>query len=268
MSNDAAEQPLDLAPFDMLTQKEQWAHLSQYHKTWQLSHGLNSKSRKDDMERAHRRSHMNDVGMGSAHTHTAVAALNQPPGDDVSGSDLTGSDLSRPLNTTQRRALKDLVENDFLTMRAEIEQMAADMAQQRRVELTREWAERGADADAFERRGAELMTTYRKDAAALIAEARIAGVDLSMPNIKDSYPSLEAKVTGLNETIRAAENEVDADRRRALNTLERQRLTAQRKVLLTGVTEEALAVLDTIPTAQALMLEAAAQRVERAAVTG
>lgn len=259
--------PIDLAPFELLSQKEQWRHLNGYHE-YPMRRHLDSKSRKSAYEDAHSMSHLQDASIRRPHTHTAVAAASEAPEDPTSGKDLDGVDLSKPLNVTQRRALRDLVENDFLAMKAEINQMADDMAKQRRDELTREWAARGADADQFERRGAELMETYRTAGAALIAEAQAAGVELAMPRIKDSYPSLEAKVTGLHEALREVEQEVEADRRRALNTLERQRLTAQRKVLLTGVTQEALNILDTIPTASQLMLEAAAQRTERTAVRG
>lgn len=244
---------LDIAPFDLLNQKEQWSHLQRWHReTWKLSNG--SKTSKSDMTEWHMNAHLTGTSIGKDHTHTAVP----PKTGDVKTEGLGGLNLSQPLNASQRKNLKELVENDFLALRAEINQFADDMARQKRGEIERDYKARGADSTTFMAKARDLAKAYRNGADALVLEARQAGVEIKVPEIYSR--DVEVKVSGLSSALREAEAEVDADRRRALNTLERARLTAQRRVLMTGVTEEALAILDTIPNAHTLMVEAAAQR--------
>lgn len=246
------EEPFDIVPFDLLKQTEQVTHLRRWHTNlWRA--GIDTKTSKAVMAEWHTKSHLAGENTSKPHTHTAVA-----PRGDASAEELSAMDLMKPLNASQRKALKDLVENDFLALKAEINQFADDMAAQRRTEINKEWAAKGADKTTFYAKGQELMAAYRNGADKLVMEARTAGVEFTMPAI--GTREMEAKVPGLQTALKAAEAEVDVDRRRALNTLERARLTAQRKVLMTGVTEEALAILDTIPNAHALMVEAAAQR--------
>jgi len=118
-----------------------------------------------------------------------------------------------------------------------------------------------ADADLFKDRALAIIQDCRSAIDTLVIEARGKGVELS---VQEHYSgrTTEAKVAGLQAAIKAAEAEVEADRKRALNTLERARLTAQRKVLMSGVSEEALTILDTIPNARTLMVEAAQQRIQ------
>lgn len=245
-------EPIDLAPFDLFTQKEQVAHLQRWHNNlWRA--GLDSKSTKATMEKWHTDAHLQGENVLRPHTHTSVA-----PKSDDDPADIGPMDLTKPLNASQRKALKDLVENDFLALKAEINQFADDMAAQRRQEINADYAARGADQTTFFTKGRALMQQYRVGCDALVLEARQAGVELKMPDIYSR--EIEAKTSGLQTSLRAAEADVDADRKRALNTLERARLTAQRKVLMSGVNQEALSILETIPNARSLMIEAASMR--------
>lgn len=249
---DAVDQPLDVAPFDLLSQKNQWEHVNRFHNTWEMRGQLNSKSRKDAMETAHSRSHLEDVGVRKHHTHTAVEPAAQ-------STEVAPLDPSKPMSATQQRRLEKLVDNDFQALQAEIDQMAADLAKEKRHELTKEWNDRGSNADAYVTRAQTLVREHRSAVEALVIDARSKGVELTVP---EEYRSQEikAKVAGLKDAISTAERDIEADRRRALNYLERARLTAQKKVLIAGITEEGFALLQEIPDARTLLMRAQQER--------
>lgn len=250
---DQTQEPLDIVPFQMLTQKEQWDHLQRFHTKMYYELSKASKTPKAEMEEWHAKVHLAGTNMRHPHTHTAAV-----PQKGQKSTELAPMDLTKPLGASQRKALKDLVENDFSALRAEINQFADDMARQKREEIQADYAARGADQTDFLARGRKLMNDYRVGCDQLTLEASRAGVELKMPGIYTR--DIETKVNGLNTAIKLAEAEVDAERKRALNSLERARLTAQRKVLMSGVNEEALAILDTIPNARDLMVQAAQER--------
>lgn len=254
-----ADTPVDIAPFDLLTQKEMYAHLKTHHV---MPYEVNTKTSKADLEVIHQTMHAGTIhpryaASRSPHTHTAV-----PQGK--AEVDLTKGGI---LNSTQRKALKDLVDNDFLALKAEINQFANDLAHQAREKVRAEWAAKGADKEVYRLKANALISNYRNERDRLIMEARVAGVEVKMPNIDRYNSDVEAKVNGLKEAIDAAIAVVEEDRRRALTTLERQRLTAQRTVLMSGVNKDALAILDTIPDAKSLMVEAAKQRTDMQGIT-
>lgn len=257
--NIETEEAIDLAPFELLTHDQQWAHLRKFHRV--PHYRLNTKSRKGEYEAWHYNAHLKGEGIREDHTHGAYV-----PKGDQPRTDMEPLDPSRPLNASQRKALKDLVDNDFLALRSEIQQFATDMARQRRDELRTEWADRGADPASFITRAEALAQEYRVAADALRLEARRSGIDLDMPTLYQD--KIKARTDGLAEAIREAEQEIKADQVRALNTLERARLTAQRKVLMSGVDQEALSILETIPTAHDLMIQAAAERGPREVTVG
>lgn len=190
--------------------------------------------------------------MRRSHTHTAV----EPPAHSTEVAPL---DPAKPMNATQQRRLEKLVDNDFQALRAEINQMADDLAKAKRYELTKEWNDRGSNADAFVTQAQTLIREHRSVIDALVIEARSKGVELEVP---ESYrqQDIKAKVAGLKDAIKAAEADIEADRSRALNHLERARLTAQKKVLLAGITEEGFKLLEEIPDARTLLIQAQQER--------
>jgi hypothetical protein len=265
---DDVKERLDLAPFESLAQKEQWSHLGSFHRVWNHTNNLDSKSRKAHYEEWHRKAHLEGFDQAKSHTHTAVNALSQDAQAELPKGVEDDLGLDKPLNASQRKNLKDLVDNDFLALRAEIDQFADDMAQQKRSEIRGEWADRGASADDFVRRARDLMKVYQDATDALVIEARAAGVELDVAEFAQYQKGdVSAKVPRLDTAVKDAEREVEADRRRALNTLERARLTAQKKVLMAGVDPQALGILQTIPNARDLMLEAAAERTRQQLTT-
>lgn len=161
------------------------------------------------------------------------------------------------LNASERKALKELVDNDFEMLKQEMAQMASDMAANAVAEVEAEWATRREAWKDFRHKAQRLLDKQDKARRALIREAEEAGVRL---RLMDGYgrAAIEAEVKGYEEALIAARAAAKAQLDRALLTLERQRLSAQREVLLTGVTKEAAVVLDAIPDAKTLMVEAAA----------
>ena len=67
-------------------------------------------------------------------------------------------------------------------------------------------------------------------------------------------------VEGRKQALDAAEKENKEYTERALLTLEAQRLAAQRKVLVSRVSAQAATILNEIPSAKELMVEAAAKQ--------
>lgn len=190
------------------------------------------------------------------HTHTVV-----PVAENVAkaATALTTKRDNTPiaaLNASERKALKDVVDNDFSMLRQEIRAMSADIKAQRRREVEQEWADRKAATKAYERKVHKAVASFNKKMADMRGEARDAGIELATPRL-ETY-GIKAEVKGFAEAMREADAEVQRDEDRALMTLERQRLEAQRQVLLTGVSGEvAQTVLGAIPSAQTLMVEAA-----------
>lgn len=167
----------------------------------------------------------------------------------------------------ERRTLKELVDSDFAGLRAELIQMADDALAEMLKAVHEEFKGTEVQARRFAERKtrlsrrhaeekAKLANKHTDEVATLTEEARTVGLE-PVPNSDAFQPA--------NRDARISEvtSENKRDRDRALNTLERKRLGTQRTVLLTGLTGAAQLVLDTIPNAQRLMLEAAQERVQR-----
>lgn len=198
------------------------------------------------------------------HEHFALPETDElaPDGEKLKAGD------APLLKTDERRILKDLVDSDFAGLRNEIIQMADDaLAQSLKlvdeefkgaVEQARRFTEKKTK---LARKQAEEATKLRNkhddELASLIEEARAAGVVLPSLNSNEFQPE------NRDQRIEEVKAENKRDRDRALNTLERKRLGTQRTVLLTGLTGTAQLVLDQIPDAQRLMIEAAQERVQR-----
>jgi hypothetical protein len=190
-----------------------------------------------------------------AHVHTAI-----PVSEAVAAvaSALTSGKDNTPiasLNASERKALKDVVDNDFSMLKSEMRAMGADMKAQRRREVEAEWAERRASLKTFEAKARKALHRTQKALRDIQTDASAAGVGMVLPHITSE---VRAEVKGFEQALRQADEQVERELERALLTLERQRLTAQRQVLLTGVSGEvAQKVLGAIPDAQTLMVEAA-----------
>jgi hypothetical protein len=88
-------------------------------------------------------------------------------------------------------------------------------------------------------------------------KGRERGVDFVTNRNGSGYT--QVVVAGKDEAIIKAKDEVKAELNRALTEAERQRLSAHRTVLLASVDAKSIELLDTIPDAQTLMLQAQSQ---------
>lgn len=256
--NNSPTESVEVAPFDLMRKDLQREHLIR-------AHGVYPESRdtKTDMETKHQKRHELEaqgqrLGRHVPHTHSAV--VQTPLTDEqeaMVGSAKAGERLTdKPLSVSERRVLERLVDNDFATLRAEMQQFANDEKANRLAAVDAEWAERVNEAKRYEERVSRTIREAQAQLAGLVTEAGGKGIDLTIPEI-ERYGSTKAAVRGLADERSRVAGEVDRDLQRAMLTLKRQRLTAQRTILMNGVTPEAAGLLDGIPTAQALMVEAA-----------
>lgn len=226
---------------------------------------LHMRHHDEEREPANRRRYYNEPTV--AHNHTASP---EPTEAQRQAVERASNPLGKALNSSERKALNDLVNNDFAVLRNEIEQFANDMLQQRLAEIETEYADKEDDLRRVRDAAIAIQTEYReakqrllqdytKKAADLGDEAKLNGIGLSF-NLDSGYGAPSLELQGKKDAIAKAKAEVEADRARARNTLERQRLSNQRKVLMLGVSQDGLDVLDTMPDARQLMVEAAQQR--------
>ena len=274
------EAPAQCIPFDtsLMMKDDMFEHLFNFHGVDPYSGYGNSKRTKDQMVVLHMRCH--DEGdryygrMKIAHNHTA---LPEPTEAQMQALTRANNPLGKALNAAERKALNDLVNNDFAVLRTEIDQFASDMLQQRLAEIEAEYADKEVDLRKAKEQAQAIQKAYtdayndlnekfRKQKQDLIESVKLNGIGLSF-EISTGYqnePSVELQ--GRKDAIAKAKAEVEADKARARNTLERQRLSNQRKVLMLGVSQDGLEVLDTMPDARQLMVEAAGKRPEAQAI--
>lgn len=255
------EGPLEALPFEDMSKTEQIAHIREYH-----GRRTESRDTKAQIQWRHDNLHASD-DQGSnpsrliAHQHVALVVAS-PVGVR---RDLTAP-LDKPLNASERKALKDLVDNDFAALKQEIRRFASDATTAKRNEVMADWEAKGARKQEFLNRANDLRRTYAENVITLKAEADAAGIELT--RLEGGGYTPQVTVKGLEEALRLVSNEIASEMDRALMTLERQRLTAQRQVLLAGITAEALNLLGEIPTAAQLMTEAALDRANKAVTAG
>lgn len=173
----------------------------------------------------------------------------------------------KPLSVAERKVLKELVDNDFNALKSETQQFAADTFEAKKAEVELDWADAKEKIPALVEEMIALKRAQKDEMAALEAkhEAERGKVRQKADRhgivLKEGYGGdVQGEVQGLKDAIARAKAEHDAMLQRALMTIDRQRLTAQRQVLISGVTPEAAEILDTIPDAQTLMVEAQKQQ--------
>lgn len=188
-----------------------------------------------------------------------------PSAEEVVEARKASTDLKdKPtLNATERRALKDLVDNDFQTLEQRLHRAYAD----RQHELERTAQKRAAEEreraqDVIDRMG-ELNEKQRKERERFIAQAEKKGV-----TIVSSGRGQGLVFSGIPSSMEEEKRNLSRDYEAARTALREQWLAASRLILLTGVpaTGPARDVLDSIPSAETLMAQVAAER-QRKAVT-
>ena len=199
----------------------------------------------------------------------------------------------KPLSVQERKVLTELVNNDFSGLKSEMRAFAADQLAHVKAEIEQTRVERVAAAAALvkkanriksdhkdkvrrlEEKHKEEMRLLRERQAVvwdeIIEEAHAAEVvfgkevqpyfeEKNGQRVEKTREVLTAVPLGIEEALAKAEADNKGYLARAEMTLERQRLDAQRRVLVSGVTKEAAGLLDTIPDAKSMMVEAAAHQ--------
>lgn len=161
----------------------------------------------------------------------------------------------KPLTVSERKLLTDLINNDFGKLKTEMRgfvdaQLASTMA-----ELAAENETKQAGKIVWSERRRALTDKYEADFRVLQAEAESAGY--SVPgNSGGIVYSQTIGVVGYQQAVEKAKEEHRLALQAATNTVEAQRLTAIRRVMLASLTPAGRAMLDTLPDAKTMMVEA------------
>lgn len=197
--------------------------------------------------------------------------------------------VGKPMNAQERKLLTELVNNDFSGLKQQMRELAADTLASNIAEINADWDAKEKKIPDFAGQATDRMRKQSDEWAAMkarheeerrkmsekhtdglkaiIGKAKEQGVTLREEQEtyadefgqKKTRPVYRAEVEGRRDAIKTATEENKQLLDRALMTLEKQRLAAQRKVLVSGVSQEAAEFLDTIPDARTMMVEAAQQ---------
>ena len=220
------------------------------------------------------------------HRHTAITLTAQQR-DAVAAVRNNERASAGVLSVRDRKTLTELVNNDFNSLKQEMRAFASDSLAQKVAEINADWDAReskipdfATQATEMHRKHAQEQTELRvrqqqeirelsqkhEDAfKAVTDKAEEKGVTLQQTQERvlaedgktwQQRTVFKATVQGRKDALAGAERENKTFLDRALLTLEKQRLTAQRQVLLSGVPNEAMPIVESIPDARTLMVEA------------
>lgn len=179
-----------------------------------------------------------------------------------------GGGGKRPLNQTERRALEKLVDNDFSALKSEIIAAAMAFKTEQEEVIRAEYAAKGTDIEMAESQTRALEIRFRDQLAALRSKWSEMGI---RPKGRDAYRSTGAEISlvcdyqheGMQEAVSRMHRRIESDQQNAIRMAERQRVTIQRRVLLAAiVSDEALMLLEDIPDARTLLLQAQQEAVK------
>lgn len=170
----------------------------------------------------------------------------------------------RPLNATQAKALRTLVQQDFDVVERDMHSLYEAEVSAVTARIEAEWKDKGANAPAFEQQAHDLIKSFEDALRALMADASSKGVRLETHLGRDGYGRsnirqyVSAEVEGKDKAIREAVDEVRRNYNRAVNELRRSQTGVERRILVAQVTGDAEGLLQSLPSAQTLMLSSAA----------
>lgn len=291
-----------VVPIETLNKKDLYEHLSTFHSghvgTYQ---GVTSKSSKTDMENLHARLHeiidhtqaeqaLVTTGEGRStwvpnpvqaeagnrfadgyrsKVHEHLVLVTGPASEDEREmlDAIQNGDLGRVLSVTERKALERLIDNDFASLRNEMNAYAKDVLTERLKAVEEDFTDRRKEAERLRKATVKALAKANVEVTKALETAKTAGVDISgLGNSAFAFNethwdgTVKAVVAGQAEAETKVKNENRSDIQAALHTLERQRLASQRLVLLAGISPEGQKLLDTVPDARTLMVEAASER--------
>ena len=260
-------------PFeDLATKDDMWAHLHDHHgnmadsRLIRQTYGGKSKVTKDTLIKYHNTLHQNNEVAVVAHTHVAITGDAKDEAQARLEALRNGEVYigEKPLTSAERTALKTLVDNDFASLKSEMQQFAADTRIARTEEVRADWAAKRAEGVEYVDKMKSLIERFIEEAEALNEGAKAIGIKLDTSNIvyvaQQHRHRISYDAVGERDAVLQVEKEVKQDLDRALLTLERQRLTVHRSVLLASIPQGAQALVQELPKAGKLMLEAAQTR--------
>jgi hypothetical protein len=170
----------------------------------------------------------------------------------------TGGQISdKPLPGQQLRLLMEIVRQDFKIIEQEIKEFAGEAKEAKFKEIREEYKAKEGDAPKLKKKAELKLAKLLEELRTMREEAGEAGISLSTPHFQ-SIVSFEIK--GLQEALKIANEENTAALNRALARLEREKAVALRRVQLAGISPEAVKLLDELPDARKMMIDAAAQQ--------
>lgn len=273
-----------LEPFDSrLSKKEMDLHIQTYHAYNMARTSKGEKWTKDDAIRWHSWAHElienEDINQPSKlrqrerflvgyvpHVHQEITVRG------ITGETNLAKALTKPLTSAQKRALLDLVDNDFHTLRKEMEVYGAELATQRLNEVNKKWDRRKDNSSDVLAKANELVAQHKREKEELDRKHQQAKEQLRIKAEKSGvtlYWSIgrtvpDVKLTGRENEVKAVKENTDREMRTALLQLERERLSSRRQIMLAGVPKESLDLLSSIPDAKTLMQTAADARKDAA----
>lgn len=264
-------------------------HIRTHHSSWGVSYGMTRADLRAVHEALHDGARYHDLGiltfpddyelvpqfqgrpthpLAIPHTHgdTGSEKPLTPEQQEAIEKAKAGEPISdKPLNASERTVLKQLVDNDFSRTATQIKQMAATALEVREASIQAAWKAKIEAADTYKAEVKKLAAKMRQEYNDLVEAAKNDGIELG----RDKYTRDDAfrvyetayttNVTGLAAELKKAKDENTGLLQKALLDLEQQRLIVQARILRSALTDKTAAFLDTLPTAEQVMLEAQVQ---------
>jgi hypothetical protein len=153
----------------------------------------------------------------------------------------------RPISTTERKALEKLVDEDFSILRGDLQQIAGEAKE--------------AKAEAIRKEQRAVIAKARKtedQIRDICRKARDEGFELKTRYSDDFTITVTAK--SVDAEIDKAGREIVAELAVANQILSRRQHETHRSLLKATLSADAVALLDELPSAEALMREAVSAR--------
>lgn len=180
--------------------------------------------------------------------------MTRKPTDSVTP---TEAPISRPLSASDKRNLEKLVKQDFELLRQELHIVRDEIEHARHQEIDQRLEADTKQAAAITAEGQEAVRNLVAQIQELEAKARTYGfeVDENVTYVlaRNSYNRFTVSAATVSGEKRKATTEINAEYQRGLLSVNQKETEVLRTVYMAGLTEEANAVLDSIPSARDIM---------------
>jgi hypothetical protein len=177
------------------------------------------------------------------------------------GKATTATTEKTTLNASERKVLTELVDNDFYALSSQMQQAHQDRLRAISREEQAAQEEQRARSAEWQDKAKALNEKQRKERQTFIERAERAGLTFAV-----GRGEAGVAFSGIPSSVSQARKDADADFSQAQTVLREQQAHAHRLILLAGVpsTGPARELLDSIPSAEALLRAAAAERQSKA----